>query len=139
MGGTSTFLVSQNSNASSFQEALVQFTNIVAEGERCQLELDFPAAYEMTSDGDTQMNIWTVKEEINGTVSWLESPKCDSLFGTAIMQPSSNRPTTIIINSVNCKPVHSYRITMAGAFATGTVMYTQGKMAGFKMRHCSSY
>ncbi|KAF2830069.1 hypothetical protein CC86DRAFT_379543 [Ophiobolus disseminans] len=108
--------------ANSVSNALT-FSNIPAGSYGCQLEVNFPAGYPITSSGASAINV--VSTAGGG----------DSLFGTLTLQSSPIAPTKFVINSAQCSALLSYRLEIASDTEAGRVAFADTKDAGFTVTY----
>jgi hypothetical protein len=99
------------------------FSNVPAGSYGCQLEVNFPAGYPITSSGASAINIFALNE--GGT----------SLFGTVTLQSSVDRATKVVINSAQCKAIMGYEIRIASQTEAGRVAFADTAEAGFTMKY----
>lgn len=99
------------------------FTNVPAGSYGCQLEINFPPNYPITSSGSSALNIYAT------------SGGSDTLFGTVTLQSSPVAPTRFVVNSAVCSSSMSYRIEIASKTEAGRVAFADTKDAGFTMSY----
>ncbi|KAH7361242.1 hypothetical protein BKA66DRAFT_444809 [Pyrenochaeta sp. MPI-SDFR-AT-0127] len=99
------------------------FNNIPAGSYGCQLEVNFPAGYPITSSGSSAVNIYSY----NGN--------SQTLFGTVTLQSSPVAPTKFVINSATCSTSMTYKIAIASETEAGRVAFADTKDAGFTMTY----
>ncbi|KAF1851783.1 uncharacterized protein K460DRAFT_325001 [Cucurbitaria berberidis CBS 394.84] len=99
------------------------FNNVPAGSYGCQLEVNFPAGYPITSSGASAVNIFAT------------SGDSETLFGTVTLQSSPVAPTKFIINSATCSTLMTYKIKIASETEAGRVAFADTKDAGFTMTY----
>ncbi|KAI9808908.1 MAG: hypothetical protein M1827_007133 [Pycnora praestabilis] len=135
IGNTTLFVASQTSDNSSWRDCQIEFSAVSNSSSFCQLEMDFPNEDSLIAGSGTQLNIWEVEGGMStATVEEVASTPA-TLFGTAVLPQKSDMPSRILINSVTCKPVLSYRVNIASDNANVTVQFDQTN-AGFRMTQC---
>lgn len=97
------------------------FNNIPPGSYACQLEVNFPAGYPITSSGASALNIFAT------------SGDHDTLFGTVTLQSSPISATKFVINSAQCSSLMTYRLQIASTTEAGRVAFADTKGAGFTM------
>jgi hypothetical protein len=97
------------------------FTNVPASSYGCQLEVNFPAGYPITSSGASAVNIYAT------------SGGSETLFGTVSLKSSPDAATKIVVNSATCSTVMTYRIEIASETEAGRVAFADTQAAGFTM------
>lgn len=108
--------------ANSVSNALT-FSNIPAGSYGCQLEINFPTGYPITSSGSSAINIYA-----NPGAS-------QTLFGTVTLQSSPVAPTKFVVNSAVCSGFMSYKLEIASETEAGRVAFADTKDAGFTMTY----
>ncbi|KAJ4369117.1 hypothetical protein N0V83_006201 [Neocucurbitaria cava] len=108
--------------ANSVSNALT-FSNVPAGSYGCQLEVNFPTGYPITSSGASAVNIYALSGET------------ETLFGTVTLQSSPVAPTKFVINSATCSNVMTYKIEIASETEAGRVAFADTKDAGFTMTY----
>lgn len=108
--------------ANSVSNALT-FNNVPAGSYGCQLEVNFPAGYPITSSGASAVNIYSV------------SGDSETLFGTVTLQSSPVAPTKFVINSATCSSLMTYKIEIASDTEAGRVAFADRIDAGFTMTY----
>jgi hypothetical protein len=99
------------------------FTNVPAGSYGCQLEVNFPAGYPITSSGASAVNIF----------STLGNSK--TLFGTVTLQSSPAAATKVVVNSATCGTSMTYSIEIASKTEAGRVAFADTQAAGFTMTY----
>ncbi|KAF2257356.1 hypothetical protein BU26DRAFT_558748 [Trematosphaeria pertusa] len=102
----------------------ITFSNIPAGSYGCQMEVNFPAGYPITSSGNSQVNIYATSGTAPG-----------SLFGTVNFASSPVAPTKFVVNSATCDTTMSYRMEIASADQAGRVAFADTKDAGITMTY----
>ena len=113
--------ISQDANGANKVANALTFSNVPAGSYGCQLEVNFPANYPITSSGNSQLNVWTAG---SGT---------RKLFGTVTLASSPVAPTKFVINSATCERVMGYSLEIASPTQAGSVAFADTKDAGFTM------
>ncbi|KAH8730514.1 hypothetical protein GQ44DRAFT_445812 [Phaeosphaeriaceae sp. PMI808] len=108
--------------ANSVSNALT-FNNVPAGSYGCQLEVNFPAGYPITSSGSSAINIFAT------------SGSSTILFGTVTLQSSPVAPSKFVINSAQCSSSMTYRMEIASKTNAGRVAFADTKDAGFTMTY----
>lgn len=108
--------------ANSVSNALT-FSNIPAGSYGCQLEVNFPAGYPITSSGASAVNIFSYTGD------------SETLFGTVTLQSSPVAPTKFVINSATCSALMTYKIEIASETEAGRVAFADTQDAGFTMTY----
>lgn len=99
------------------------FSNVPAGSYGCQLEVNFPAGYPITSSGASAINIYST------------SGGSQTLFGTVMLQSSPVSPTRFVVNSAQCSPSMSYKLSIASQSEAGSVAFADTLDAGFTMTY----
>ncbi|OAL49960.1 hypothetical protein IQ07DRAFT_644222 [Pyrenochaeta sp. DS3sAY3a] len=108
--------------ANSVSNALT-FSNIPQGSYGCQLEVNFPTGYPITSSGASAINIYA------------NPGPSQTLFGTVTLQSSPVAPTKFVINSATCTSSMTYKLQIASQDAAGRVAFADTKDAGFTMTY----
>ncbi|KAF2190401.1 hypothetical protein K469DRAFT_453168, partial [Zopfia rhizophila CBS 207.26] len=106
------------------REDFTQFTNIPADVYGCQLEVNFPAGYLITSSGNNQVNIYHESGDDKG-----------KLFGMITFASSSLFPTKFVVNNDKCSTLMSYKMSIASTTQAGRVSFADTKVAGLTMTY----
>jgi hypothetical protein len=115
--------VHQDANGANARTDALSFSPIPAGSYGCQLEINFPANYPITSSGSSAINIFAT------------SGAQETLFGTVTLQSSPVAPTKYVVNSAQCAQVMSYRLEIADKTKAGRVAFADTKDAGFTMTY----
>jgi hypothetical protein len=99
------------------------FTNVPAGSYGCQLEVNFPAGYPITSSGASAVNIYAT------------SGGSETLFGTVKLQSNPTAATKVVVNSATCSTTMTYRIEIASKTEAGRVAFADTQAAGFTMAY----
>ena len=114
---------------------LVQFS-ILDNSYGCQLEFNFAQGFKDLADGEesNQLDIWTTDRVIRPDDDWACAPGRTSLFGTALLSEGVRR---VVINACECKPVLSFRISMASSVEGRNVSFAHTIQSGLRLvRSC---
>lgn len=115
--------VHQGANRANSRVNSLTFDNIPAGSYGCQLEVNFPKGYPITSEGSSSINVFA----LNGDQK--------TLFGTVTLQSSPIAPTKFVINSAGCKTRMPYMLEIASDTLAGKVAFADTKEAGFTMTY----
>jgi hypothetical protein len=115
--------IHQDANRANERVNNLSFNNVPAGSYGCQLEVNFPAGYPITSSGASAINIFALDNDKS------------TLFGTVTLQSSPVAPTKFVINSAECKPLMSYKIQIASDTQAGQVAFADTQDAGFTMTY----
>jgi hypothetical protein len=99
------------------------FTNVPAGSYGCQLEVNFPAGYPITSSGASAVNIFSI------------TGNSKTLFGTVTLQSSPTEAKKVVINSATCSTSMAYSIEIASKTEAGRVAFADTQAAGFTMAY----
>ncbi|KAF2810429.1 uncharacterized protein BDZ99DRAFT_520499 [Mytilinidion resinicola] len=117
------YSISQDAGAANKRDDAITFDNIPAGSYGCQLEVNFPAGYPITSSGNSQVYFWSgtgaSKEQV-GTVNFASSPVAATKF---------------VINSFTCAPTMSYTMSIGSETDAGSVAFADTKDAGITMTY----
>ncbi|KAF2838182.1 hypothetical protein M501DRAFT_862803 [Patellaria atrata CBS 101060] len=117
-----------------------QFTNIPANSYGCQLELNFPAGTSITNQGSSQIDTYVLDRDISVADTWNRAPGKSYLFGTTNVYSDPGMPTTVVVNSVQCKPTLNFRVEIASQTQAGVMAFAQQnppstQPVGFRLTH----
>jgi hypothetical protein len=115
--------VHQDANRANSRYNALSFTNVPAGSYGCQLEVNFPAGYPITSSGASAINVFVLNDGK------------ESLFGTVTLQSSPIAPTKFVVNSAECKTTMNYKLQIASETEAGRVAFADTKDAGFTMTY----
>ncbi|KAF1997917.1 hypothetical protein P154DRAFT_524456 [Amniculicola lignicola CBS 123094] len=118
------YSISQEAGATNKHDNFVSFNSVPAGSYGCQLEVNFPAGYPITSSGASRVNVYTAS-----------GPNSGSLFGTVDFVSSPVARTKFVINSAQCAPTMSYRLSIASEELAGSVAFADTKEAGITMTY----
>lgn len=118
------YSISQDAGATNKHDNLVSFTSVPAGSYGCQLEVNFPAGYPITSSGNSQVYVFAE-----------DGPSKGSQVGTVTFASSPVAPTKYIINSFQCATTMSYRLSIGSQTDAGSVAFAGTQDAGFTMTY----
>jgi hypothetical protein len=117
------YVISQDAGATNKRDDTVTFS-IPAGSNSCSLEVNFPAAYPITSSGNSQVYVYAV-----------DGPSAGSQVGTVTFKSDPNAATKVYINSFVCETTMTYRMSIGGT-AAGSVAFADTAEAGLTMTYC---
>jgi hypothetical protein len=100
----------------------LQFTGIPSGAYGCQLNVNFPANYPITSSGSSAINIYSNN---SGT---------EVLFDTLTLQ-SSSEAQSFFVNSLQCEEVLTFTLEIASQTEAGRVAFADTPEAGFSISY----
>ncbi|KAL6710822.1 hypothetical protein ACN47E_007879 [Coniothyrium glycines] len=115
--------IQQDANGVNKITNALTFSNVPKGSYGCQLEVNFPQGYPITTSGSSALNIIAT------------SGGSETLFGTVTLQSSPVAPTKFVINSAVCSTSMTYRLEIASKTDAGRVAFADTKDAGFTMKY----
>jgi hypothetical protein len=115
------YSIYQSANGANARTDAITFTNIPPGSFGCQLEVNFPPNYPISSSGSSAINIIA-----------LEADGSKTLFGTVTLK-SGPEATKIVVNSAVCAGTMSYIAEIASETQAGSVGFAEIQGAGFMM------
>ena len=117
------YAISQDDGATNKRDDIVTFA-VPTGSNSCSLVVNFPAAYPITSSGNSQVYVYAV-----------DGPSPGSQVGTVTFQSDPSAPTEVFINSFVCQTTMTYRMSIGGT-AAGSVAFADTAEAGLTMTYC---
>lgn len=115
----------QNQGGNGREAMEIGFTGIPANAYGCQLELYLPAGTDITNQGSSQINTYLLNGDMSDKDTWMKAPARGTLFGTTNVHSDPKQPTTIVINSLQCKPKLNFRVEIASQTEWGVMAFAQ--------------
>jgi hypothetical protein len=115
------YSISQGPGASNKVDNAHGFNTIPAGSYGCQLEVNFPAGYPITSSGNSQVYVFNTATGAQvGTVNFASSPV---------------QATKYVINSFTCEASMNYRLSIGSTTDAGSVAFADTIDAGITMTY----
>ena len=116
--------IRQDANGANARTETLTFSNLPAGAYGCQLEVNFPINYPITSSGVNSVNVYAET-----------GPSKGSLFGTVKLANNPKQPIRIFVNSAKCESTMAYRLKIASDTLAGRVAFADTKQAGFTITY----
>jgi len=118
------YSISQEAGGANKRDDAISFNSIPAGSYGCQLEVNFPAGYTITSSGNSQVYVYAES-----------GPSKGQQVGTVTFASSPVAATKFVINSFTCAPTMSYSMSIGSETDAGSVAFADTKDAGITMTY----
>ena len=132
------FTISQDAGATNKQDVFIEF-QVPAGSYGCQLEVQFPNNYPIQASGQTQVYVYSTKENLPRSsqgidVSWDNAPAPVSQVATVKFE--QNPTTKKVLNSFVCQTKLTFRLSITrDQTAAGLVSFVQSAAAGLRLTY----